>query len=528
MIYQNLFSKNPYQTIQTLELLEVVFKGKIFDDELIGILVWLHHHWLPFPTQNPHYTRHIQAMELEWLCPYNAPEEEKEAHKIIVEKTKNMLNIYFSDIKLTEILRAGAIFRLIFPNKIPIGNADTAGYEEDCVIHWQYFEPYKTYFEAILGKYEFFDNTWITLAQVLWGHYRWGKDDSFDGVFCVEASAYFLQKAVYLSPKIPIHYYNILSQRQIYSSDSSEILQPEKRLKINNPQSLTYFYYAQYLQYYGNEWDKEAKNKSISFYKRFLENEPHFFPFNDFPLFSADAKERMYAPSSQEALQEIGMIFFENKEEEKAIFYLQKSIGIRPNNYQTPYWLLAKIYKKQGNTKLYLEILEKQIQVLGIGNIPKEDIPDFYKKMPYVLQYNPNATQGYNLGNSFNPYARINVYFLHDFLKEVADTYLFELTDLEKAKAFYKKLLHLLQNDRYVRSLERLRLYNERHNTQFHFSSTIFPKMITEILENQIRIAFDKKDYWQVRNLCEKLEKQTPKNIFAPLYLKKIKGILGY
>ncbi len=463
----------------------------------LGLWAWVFARWQTKIDNNRHRgcieKKHFQSWQLGWRDFQN--DSEDLINEICVT-IKQKIRTQLSDNETDNLLIAADIFNVAYSEVVEVGNGNTDGYDENVPCHWEFFKPYRAYFEIVLGRTQVFDNEWITVAQVMWEHCRW-VGDRYQDYFCEEAVGYFLAKAVELNPSIHLHYVNLRSKRSPYYPTYRSPNPQDEFLQLKSKLGLTYLYYAQYLYYQAFNYDL-----ALSYYQKFVENEPDLLPNNIFRFKSECAYERMYPPSIQTALTEMGCIYLKINDLEKAEFYFQKAISIRKDNFQAPYQLLAEIKMKQGKVTEALDLWTKKIETFSLP--PK-------KQILFEVHYAPQNPQEYALEGDY--YRRIEVSFAHEYALRIADLY-FQAQNFEKAQVMYKKVKDFLNDKNYADIL--------------YFIAKIDSKPLKiKVLEKQMQIAFSTKDFWQARSISEQILKTDSQNQSALEFKELIKKSLN-
>lgn len=402
------------------------------------------------------------------------------------------------------LLQAARLFNYAYPVDVYIGNGDASGYEPDCQALWRDFEPFREWFAAALPWSEALRREWVTAAQVFWYHCRWQPDDAYAGTFSVPACGYLLAQAVTLESPYPLQYYRLYAQRPY--SDGGAVPLGGRALALQSGMGLTYFYYAQFCQYHLKDFAQ-----AWAFYRRFLGAEPYCLPDNHFCLFSQDATQRSYPPSTQEAYTEIGNMCFSQGQFAVARQAFEQAIAQRPDNFQAPYERLAALLMQQGELAAALPYLSRKAQVCTEARLC--DYGWRTTGVPTYLYYDPSAQDrlvvdadqyGFSMSDAS---ARVRVYYVGELYKQAADAYFYELHDCRQAAPYYKKYLAYLAGLRQ--------------------DSLPWLAQKVDASESQIRLAMEQGDYWQARALCEKLLRLVPGNATAYRYLAHIRRQLG-
>jgi tetratricopeptide (TPR) repeat protein len=456
-----------------------------FTEGMLGILCVNFHKWKEKNQYKSYYDYSLfQCNRLNW--------EPKTKDDVIAEQIKLVLAAHTS-YPVDQLLESSQLFYLIYPIPVYVGNADCGGYTGNVQELFEKFLPFAAMYEEALEISEQFASEYITLAQILWAYFRWLPTNSFktNDCFSVKTADYFLGKAIKMQPEIPIHYIAIFKKHAYW--DKSQYIEAEE-YTLQSKNGLTFFYYAQCCQYHTLDFEK-----ALFYYQQFLKAEPELLPENNFKLYFDESSKRYYYPSVQEALTEIGKIYLEQNKPKEAEFYLRRAIDCRPEHHQTPYEWMAVLKERQGKITESLEYF-----ALKVAYVEKSNLRYFGENEKHLCYFNykPVAEEKPNraiLNTEIDYSEKLQTTLISSVLLHIADTYLFELTDYQNAGIYYKKAL-------------------------FHCNS----EQKIQIIENQIRIAVDMEDYWQARNLAEKLMRLQKSNPTAKLYLQKIRSILGY
>ncbi|MDX2049717.1 MAG: hypothetical protein SFT93_00860, partial [Rickettsiaceae bacterium] len=406
----------------------------------IGLLAWTYARWQYITETHTtrrnirgEYTRFFQCLELKWRD-FNYSNTTIISE--ICQKIYEILKAQLPNNQIDSLLQAAKFFNIAYPEIVEVGNGDTEGYDENAPMLWEHFKPYCIYFEYLLGKYQVFDYEWISTAQVLWEHCRW-VGNQYEDYFCEKATGYFLAKAVALNPSIPIHYLHLRSQRVRYKDNyHSEMLENDVFIQLNSPLGMTFLYYAQYLHY------QLANNElALKYYQKFLDYEPELLPENRFNFKSESAYARMYPPSTQTALTEMGEIYLQNDDLAKAEMFFEQAISLRPNNFQAPYQLLAEVREKQGKHLVKAQLWEQKIETFELSKLKG------IQAICWEVHYAPQNQSYYPLDGNY--YTRIRVSYPHEYAQKAADFY-FISRMYSEAQRMYKKLKQFLKDDIYT------------------------------------------------------------------------------
>jgi tetratricopeptide (TPR) repeat protein len=121
-------------------------------------------------------------------------------------------------------------------------------------------------------------------------------------------------------------------------------------------QAETYFYLAQISQ------DEIADfAHAISYYQKFIELEPNLVPDNNFFIDGWFVDRHAYAPSTLEALTNLGVIYQKHYQDfNTAKHYFARAIQLKPNHHLSPYLRLADLLKDtERNFKEVLRLYQK-------------------------------------------------------------------------------------------------------------------------------------------------------------------------
>jgi hypothetical protein len=462
----------------------------------LALCAWAWHRWAADPTQRPAARfRQLQVNRLQWRAAddWTAAGAVQEALAGLLERQLPAQHA---------ALRAAAgIFNGILPVEVEIGNADTGGYRIDCAGQWAAFAPFREWFAGALPLAEALRCEWVTLAQVYWGHFRWQADDWYYGTFSAAASGYLLGQAVGLALPYPIQYYYFYRELPVGYTEVSTAGEGQE-LALESGLGLTYFYYAQWCQYHGAD-----AGRALDYYQRFLAAEPGCQPDNRFYLFDRDPSTRSYPPSRQEALTEMGNIYWQQGQDAAAQAAFGQAIATAPDNVQAPYERLAALLRARGDTAAALPWLARKAAVCTQWQTP--GYGPRHTGLGLLLYYDPaNLTpqdmRDYPHGGYWcDRVARVWVLEVNELYRELADTYYYELGDYPAAGRYYKL---------YLTGLARLRPGPQRQARAIDAS------------ESQLRLALELGDYWQARSLGEKLLQLDADNQAARLALARIRA----
>jgi tetratricopeptide (TPR) repeat protein len=505
-----LMESNPHKLRM---LLEEIRQFELSDGEL-GFLAWLFRRWQKRKEMCYYEKKYFQCNILNWWDKEFIEDSDCEKVRVIIF---NIIDGKVGNSSANALIKAASIFDLAYPKAYYVGNGDSGNYNEDCPGHWKLFLPYKSFFEESLKISQNIVHEWITLAQVLWQHYRWTPNDNYEGYFSPETAGYFLSTSIDLKPSIPIHYYKIFKLIEKNDLNTGNMIQEAVLQSFKSNLGITYFYLAQFTQYHTN-----TPEKAIEYYHEFLALEgDDFLPQNNFFLCHEFAHERNYPPSSQEAYAEIARIYLENNQLSEAKFFIEKAIQLRPQNWQAPYELRAERAYKQGDIENYLKNRIQKIEnctctLFEYGYLQKEGIG-------YYFQYAPDEKNYFRIGHGFREYFRMKIIDFRLEMKQIADFYLFELQNYAKASMFYKKSLDYIK-----KSLENNLWSPKISSISPKRDKSLESKIMAEIFESQLIIAMETHDYWQAKALAEKIIKKFPSRSSAYQYLPRIREKMGY
>lgn len=282
----------------------------------------------------------FQSYTLKWREEFIGGGTSGEIRREIYDQCFRAIQRSTSDEALA-IMQAARMLDVAYPFEEGIGNADGVFYDELFHEEWTQFSQHRGYFEALLNKVKVFDYEWITLAQVLWLFYR---DVNH------EAMEYFLETALRLNPSIPIHYFDMK-----YWQHDSKNEEETRRHTMQSGLGITWFYYAE-MQYY----HKRNNDEALRYYTMFCEAEPQYLPNNDFERDAMDyfVHRSRYPASTQEAKAQIARIYLQMGDVQQAEIAAEEAIALRPNNFQTPYEVLADVKAQQGLLREQIALLE--------------------------------------------------------------------------------------------------------------------------------------------------------------------------
>ncbi len=236
-----------------------------------------------------------------------------------------------------------------------------------------------------------------------------------------------------------------------------------------------------------------------------MDSEPDLLPENSFDFKNKCAYKRMYPPSTQSALSEMGEIYLQKNDLVKAEACFERAIALRENNFQAPYQFLAVVREKQEKTLEMLQLLAKKVEIF-LGSKQKRGQIIYFE-----VKYESNSDQKIPLDGDY--YTRIVVNYPHEYALKVADAY-FQLKMYDKAQQMYKKTKQFLNDENYTQTVTRLTKIN-------------FKALKIKILENQMQLAFATKDYWQARELNKQIKVLDETNEQAVQMQKKLREVLN-
>jgi tetratricopeptide (TPR) repeat protein len=468
-------SPDPAQVRQALASLA----GVVVTEAMLALVAVVAQLWQPPRSDKPCLDeRNFQAHQLGWRPAVPQPALAYELAACLGQHHR------------AELGPAAAIFGLSCPVPVYVGNGDLGGYEADCQLLWQAFAPQATAFEAALELSPRLEAQWITVAQVLWAHFRW------EPVFSPAAAGYFLAKAVTLAPSLPVHYYQLFTDLPL--AEARPPTDEGTPLALYSAVGVTCFYYAQFCQYH--ELDPA---KALAFYQRFAKLEPDCLPDNRVYLhlnhLPGCVEGRWYPPCVQEAWAEMGRLHAQQNDWGQAQDCLEKAVALRPDNFRAPYEHLAQVYEQQGRLPKQLALLarknELMLQAVLVDNGHMVTRPAALVQTQWYLQYVPEAPAA---NERFpRPHLQITT-TVADVYEQLANAYYEQLADRQWASVYLKKFLQ--------------------------FAGQVAPERVTAAIENQVRLAMDGGDYWQARSLCQKI----PHSPTARWYLRLIAERLGY
>jgi tetratricopeptide (TPR) repeat protein len=468
-------SPDPAQVRQALAALE----GVMVTEAMLALVAVVAQLWQPPHSDKPCLdARDFQALQLGWRPAEPQPDLAQELTACLARHQR------------PELGPAATIFSLSCPVPVYVGNGDLGGYEADCPSLWQAFAPHAAAFEAALELSPRLEAQWVTVAQVLWAHFRW------ELAFSPAAAGYFLAKAVTLAPGPPVHYYQLFAELPL--AEARPPAAEGTPLALYSAVGVTCFYYAQFCQYHGQDLAK-----ALAFYQRFAKLEPDCLPDNRVYLhlrhLPGCVEGRWYPPCVQEAWAEMGRLHAQQNDWAQAQACLEKAVALRPGNFRAPYEHLAQVYEHQGRLSESLALLARQnelkLQAVFLDNGYPVARPTALAQMQGYWQYAPEAPEV----NERVPRFRLQLTAtVADVYERLANTYYEQLADRQLAGVYFKKFLQ--------------------------FAAQVAPERVTAAIENQIRLAMDGGDYWQARSLCQKI----PQSPTAQWYLKQIAAKLGY
>lgn len=431
--------------------------------------------------------------------------------ELFLEEVYQILEEQLTSEITSGLIKAANILDFTQTQAIGIGNADAYGYERDCVVYWQAFEPYAAHFLDALSISETWVHRWVIIAQVLWSHFRWVSDTDYYSQFSVEAAHFFLKKALELPLNTPIHYYDFweVAPDTTYSSGYYKETQGKLAVLQSNF-GVLYFYYAQLLHHHFKEYTLARE-----YYKKFIAAEPTLLPDNNYELFWVAKEKRIYPPCIQAAYTALGRTYEATSAPSTARNYYYKAISLRPENHQAPYELLAALYAQDGKSKKAFEFYQKKLNVCMHTSF--KNFQYSYGKSPVAyFYYDPEKRKQAAPvnGTGYYKYGAVEVVWLIDLAKKVADMAFWELEELRLAQQYYKTCNYFLQSNSRIRqhkkTKEELKVFQ------------------LDIWEQQALVAYELKDYWQARSLYKKILKTKPDHASVGRALQQIKAQLGY
>lgn len=437
--------------------------------------------------------------------------EQTEEEEFFLEELYQVLAEHLTEEVALGLLKAATILDFTQTQAIGIGNADAYGYEGDCQAYWQAFEPYAPYFLEALSISTVWMNNWAIIAQVLWAHFRWVSGKDYQSNFSVEAAYLFLKKAIELPLTKPLHYYdfwevapNVIRPSGYYKEIAG------KKAVLQSNLSVYYYYYAQLLHYHLEDYIGARV-----FYKKFITAEPTLLPDNNYELFWVAKEKRMYPPCIQAAYTELGRTHEATGNIPTAMNYYYKAITLRPENHQAPYEKLAALYEKNGNANKAFEFYQKKLDCCR--NTSFKCFQYSYTKQPLAyFCYNPSKrTEATPIGGSrYYKYGALEVVWLLDLAKKIADIAFWELENMALAQQCYKIC------NSFIPSSNKTKYY--------HKSKAELEILQLSIWEQQALVAYELKDYWQAKSLYKKILKIKPEYPSANTALQQIKKQIGY
>ncbi|TAE26126.1 MAG: hypothetical protein EAZ92_11125 [Candidatus Kapaibacterium sp.] len=479
--------------------------------------LWVRWEWYYSITQRDYRrlmeTEYFQCHTLGWRqMKYGYKAASGKQATMVYSAIERLLEAHCGKTETRKLIAAAMIFNDGYSEMVDHGNHASSGYDVNVERDWKDFLPYKHHFEALLGTSPLFDAEWITAAQVIWQHFRWFKND-YDRTFSADAAGYFLCHAVRLKPAFPIHYMVILSQRERYKRGDWNPFQEDQYATLQTPLGITFLYHAQYCNFHEARYDE-----ALEYYQRFLDCEQGLLPDNIFEIRPEYAMYNMLQASSQQALAEMAVMMLKQGNMRQAEVFCEQAIAMRPNYFQAPYQVLARIRLEQGYTLDAARLLEKKA-VIFRDSVTRTAW--WGSHAPYFeITYNPECKQ-----NSFvrgDSLTRIERYFIHQFAQQAAMLFLQaqNLCGVQRMLKFCKCMPQYFCFD-----------YSETYTMQE--KPTMFPELamkqeLAGILEWQAEIAFWTKDYWQARLLQMQWEEIEPENLRAVALKQEITRVLGY
>jgi hypothetical protein len=417
---------------------------------------------------------------------------------------ERLLEAHCGKTEARSIIAAAMIFNGGYSEMVDVGNHATSGYDENVKRDWENFLPYKHHFEALLGTSPLFDAEWITAAQVIWQHYRWFQN-YYDRTFSAGAAGYFLRHAVRLKPDFPIHYITIYAQRERYKREVLNPLQEEQYATLQTPLGITFLYHAQYCNFHEGLYDE-----ALEYYERFLECEKELLPDNIFEIRPEYATQNMLQASSEQALTEMAVMMLKQGNMPQAEVFCEQAIAMRPNYFQAPYQVLARIRFEEGYILDAARLLEKKAVIL------RDSVTcttSWGSHAPYFeITYNPECKHTSSVRGDL--LTRVEVHFIHEFAQQAAMLFLQAqyLCGVQRMLKFCKQFLRDLHYSEMYRWMKKRDVKRE----------------MAGILEWQAEIAFWAKDYWQARLLQMQWKEIEPGNPRAEALKQEITRVLGY
>ena len=238
-------------------------------------------------------------------------------------------------------------------------------------------------------------------------------------------------------------------------------------------------------------------------------------PENNFFIDSWFIHNQAYAPSTLEALSNLGIIYQEDYQDlKKAKLYFSKAISLSPNNHLSPCLQLGDLLKDEdANFKKALKLYKKAEENFfnaGWRNYPSCGEPcDYYPKLDKWAEKKYPLTYSYHQGG-------VNEGAINQFLYRYEDlgTICYEQSkDYDTALECYGTARRLIKKSNSIAC---------RYLAGYQFSET------RNLYLKQIELIFKHyHDYWQVEHLCREFLEMKPSNGMAQQYLKKVKEKLN-
>lgn len=282
-----------------------------------------------------------------------------------------------------------------------------------------------------------------------------------------------------------------------------------------------YFYLAQAKVLAGKELI------AIDYYMRYISLAPLEIPNNHFFISEMHYNTRTYAPSVLEAINHIGYLHQHIlNNEERAIYYYEQSIKLRPDHHQAGYWEMIKILIQKNNYggKLlhyllqYVDIVFEQTAWLNPKDSVYNIIVDIDKDRREAIAWKEQLA-------IYDPDFKRQ--FGYDFLKTFLLSLLWELAEhfweAGNYKASFKatvKAKQLFKNHK-IRSLKPTKAIKQ----PFAYYEVNWEDILYLQAINILKLE---RDYWQARSLLKQVLKKAPTHQGARASLQIIKNQLGY
>lgn len=472
--------------------------------------LWVRWEWYYSITQRDYRrlmeTEYFQCHTLGWRrMKYGYKSASGKQAMTVYTAIERLLESHCGKTEMRKLIAAAMIFNDGYSEMVNHGNHASSGYDVNVVRDWKDFLPYKHHFEALLGTSPLFDAEWITVAQAMWQHFRW-FENYYDRTFSADAAGYFLRHAVRLKPAFPIHYMVIFSQRERYKRGVWKPLREEQYAPLQTPLGITFLYHAQYCNFHEARYDE-----ALEYYQRFLDCEQELLPDNIFEVRPEYAMYNMLQASSQQALTEMAVMMLKQGNMRQAEVFCEQAIAMRPNYFQAPYQVLARIRFEEGYTLDAARFLEKKVVILR--DLITRSQSYYADKVPlFEITYNPECTHTIYVGG--DGLTRIEIIFINEFARQSAMLFLQtqHISGVQRMLKFCKQFLRDLQ-------------YSEMYS---RMKKSDAKRELAGILEWQAEIAFWTKDYWQARLLQMQWEEIEPENPRAVALKQEITRVLGY